>query len=60
MRARRLITSALLTTALATIPAMADAAPKAPKAGQFCKKADIGKKIGTLKCTKDGTRARWR
>jgi hypothetical protein len=35
------------------------------KAGQFCKVADIGKKKiadngARIKCTKDGSRARWK
>ncbi|BDS49840.1 hypothetical protein [Rhodoluna lacicola] len=35
------------------------------KAGQFCKKADIGKKKtadngSKVRCTKDGSRARWK
>lgn len=35
------------------------------KAGQFCKKADIGKKKtadngSKVKCTKEGSRARWK
>ena len=37
---------------------------KNQKAGQFCKTVDIGKRVSipdgtSLKCKKDGTRARW-
>ena len=38
---------------------------KNQKAGQFCKNADVGKSVKLpegikLKCTKDGSRARWK
>jgi len=46
----------------------AEASKKVPyknqRAGQFCKTVDIGKRVSipdgtSLKCKKDGTRARW-
>ena len=33
---------------------------KTPKRGQFCPKAAIGHKHTGLKCTLDGSRARWK
>jgi hypothetical protein len=60
---------ALLSLALTiSSAAIADASKSVPyknqKAGQFCKTVDIGKRVSipdgtSLKCKKDGARARW-
>ena len=67
LRMKRVLIGALALSLLMPMPA--NAAKTVPyknqKAGQFCKTVDIGKSVklpdGTkLKCTKDGTRARWK
>jgi hypothetical protein len=64
---KKILTGALALSLL--IPIQANAAKTVPyknqRAGQFCKSVDIGKRVKLpdgmkLKCTKDGTRARWK
>jgi hypothetical protein len=64
---KKILTATLALSLL--MPFSASAAKTVPyknqKAGQFCKKIDIGKNVKLpdgmkLKCTKDGTRARWK
>ena len=64
---KRILIGALALSLLMPMPA--NAAKTVPyknqKAGQFCKTVDIGKNVKLpdgmkLKCTKDGTRARWK
>jgi hypothetical protein len=64
---KKLLVGAIALSLLTPIPA--NAAKTVPyknqKAGQFCKNADVGKSVKLpdgmkLKCTKDGSRARWK
>ena len=58
------IMAAMISTSLILIatPAIAHngVEHKTPKRGQFCPKAAIGHKHTGLKCTLDGSRARWK
>lgn len=58
------IVAAMVSTSLILIstPAVAHngVVHKTPKRGQFCPKAAIGHKHTGLKCTLDGSRARWK
>ena len=58
------IMAAMISTSLILIstPAVAHngVVHKTPKRGQFCPKAAIGHKHTGLKCTLDGSRARWK
>ena len=64
---KKLLVGAIALSLLTPIPA--NAAKTVPyknqKAGQFCKNADVGKSVKLpdgmkLKCTKNGSRARWK
>jgi hypothetical protein len=67
MDMKKLLVGAIALSLLTPIPA--NAAKTVPfknqKAGQFCKNAEVGKSVKLpdgmkLKCTKDGSRARWK
>ena len=51
---------ALVAALALPIASTAPAEASTPKRGQFCKKADAGKRRAGLVCTKDGSRHRWR
>lgn len=65
---KKLFIALLSITLTFSSVSLAEASKRVPyknqKAGQFCKTADIGKRVSipdgtSLKCKKDGTRARW-
>lgn len=65
---RKFLVALLSITLSLSSVSLADASKTVPyknqKAGQFCKTADIGKKVAipdgtSLRCKKDGARARW-
>jgi hypothetical protein len=64
---KKLLVGAIALSLLGPIPSYAaKTVPyKNQKAGQFCKNADVGKLVKLpdgmkLKCTKNGSRARWK
>jgi hypothetical protein len=64
---KKVLLVALALSLLVPMPANASKTVpyKSQKAGQFCRTVDIGKSVKLpdgmkLKCTKDGTRARWK
>lgn len=56
---RRFVATLLTAAAIVAPLALPASAATAPKAGQLCKAADVGKTKSGVTCTKDGTRYRW-
>ena len=57
---KKALAIALVAALALPIASVAPAGAATPKRGQFCKKADAGKRRAALVCTKDGSRYRWR